>query len=124
GWKQMLDLYACTECGRCQAVCPAFAAGQPLSPKLLIMDLRDHLLEQEGIGSHRKGVGGNVLLGGAIHDDTLWACTTCRACMQVCPLHIEHVPKIVDMRRQLVEQGRLEPRLQDTLASLAQYGNS
>ncbi len=124
GWKQMLDLYACTECGRCQAVCPAFAAGQPLSPKLLIMDLRDHLLEQEGIGSHRKGVGGEALLGDAIHDDTLWACTTCRACMQACPLHIEHVPKIVDMRRQLVEQGRLEPRLQDTLASLAQYGNS
>lgn len=124
GWKQMLDLYACTECGRCQAVCPAYAAGQPLSPKLLIMDLRDHLLEQEGIGSHRQGVGGEVLLGDAIHDDTLWACTTCRACMQVCPLHIEHVPKIVDMRRQLVEQGRLEPRLQDTLASLAQYGNS
>ena len=124
GWKQMLDLYACTECGRCQAVCPAFAAGQPLSPKLLIMDLRDHLLEQEGIGSHRKGVGGVQLLGDAVRDDTLWACTTCRACMQVCPLHIEHVPKIVDMRRQLVEQGRMEPRLQDTLASLAQYGNS
>src|SRR5579872_7143270 len=124
GWKQMLDLYACTECGRCQAVCPAHAAGQPLSPKLLIMDLRDHLLEVEGVGGHRQLNGGGQLLGGAIHDDTLWACTTCRACMQVCPLHIEHVPKIVDMRRQLVEQGRMEPRLQDSLASLAQYGNS
>ena len=124
GWKQMLDLYACTECGRCQAVCPAHAAGQPLSPKLLIMDLRDHLLEREGVGGHRHLDGGGELLGGAIRDDTLWACTTCRACMQVCPLHIEHVPKIVDMRRQLVEQGRMEPRLQDTLASLAQYGNS
>lgn len=124
GWKQMLDLYACTECGRCQAVCPAHAAGQPLSPKLLIMDLRDHLLEVEGVGGHRHLNGGGQLLGGAIHDDTLWACTTCRACMQACPLHIEHVPKIVDMRRQLVEQGRMEPRLQDSLASLAQYGNS
>jgi Fe-S oxidoreductase len=124
GWKQLLDLYACTECGRCQAVCPAHAAGQPLSPKLLIMDLRDHLLEAEGIGGHRHLDGAGQLLGGAVHDDTLWACTTCRACMQACPLHIEHVPKIVDMRRQLVEQGRMEPRLQDTLASLAQHGNS
>src|SRR5579864_972958 len=127
GWKQKLDLYACTECGRCQAVCPAYAAGQPLSPKLLIMDLRDALLDEEGIGGHVKHGNGNShreLLGGSIQDATLWACTTCRACMQVCPLHIEHVPKIVDMRRQLVEQGRIEPRLQDTLASLAQYGNS
>jgi Fe-S oxidoreductase len=125
GWKQKLDLYACTECGRCQDVCPAYAAGQPLSPKLLIMDLRDALLDAEGIGGHRKlGVGPRPLLGGSIQDETLWACTTCRACMEVCPLHIEHVPKIVDMRRQLVEQGRMEPKLQDTLASLAQYGNS
>lgn len=127
GWKQKLDLYACTECGRCQAVCPAHAAGQPLSPKLLIMDLRDALLDEEGIGGHRKLANGNghrELLGGSIQDATLWACTTCRACMQVCPLHIEHVPKIVDMRRQLVEQGRMEPKLQDTLASLAQHGNS
>lgn len=129
GWKQKLDLYACTECGRCQAVCPAYAAGQPLSPKLLIMDLRDHLLDQEGIGGHRKreldgGDGHRELLGGSIKEETLWACTTCRACMEACPLHIEHVPKIVDMRRQLVEQGRMEPRLQETLASLARHGNS
>ena len=126
GWKQMLDLYACTECGRCQAVRPAFAAGQPLSPKLLIMDLRDQLLDAEGIGGHRQAAdgGSRELLGGRILDQTLWSCTTCRACMQVCPLHIEHVPKIVDMRRQLVEQGRMEPRLQDTLASLTQHGNS
>jgi len=125
GWKQKLDLYACTECGRCQDVCPAHAAGQPLSPKLLIMDLRDALLDEEGIGGHRKlGNGHRPLLGRSIQDETLWACTTCRACMEVCPLHIEHVPKIVDMRRQLVEQGRMEPKLQDALASLAQHGNS
>jgi Fe-S oxidoreductase len=106
-------------------VCPAHAAGQPLSPKLLIMDLRDHLLDEEGIGGHRKTTNGHQpLLGGSIQDATLWACTTCRACMEVCPLHIEHVPKIVDMRRQLVELGRMEPKLQDTLASLARYGNS
>jgi Fe-S oxidoreductase len=124
GWKQMLDLFACTECGRCQDVCPAFAAGQPLSPKLLIMDLRNHLREQEGIGPRPTAAGGSQMLGDAISDDTLWACTTCRACMEVCPLHIEHIPKIVDMRRQLVEQGRMEHQLQDSLASLARYGNS
>ena len=89
------------------------------------MDLRDALLDEEGIGGHRKlGNGHRPLLGGSIQDETLWACTTCRACMEVCPLHIEHVPKIVDMRRQLVEQGRMEPKLQDALASLAQHGNS
>src|SRR6202162_40490 len=127
GWKQKLDLYACTECGRCQAVCPAHAAGQPLSPKLLIMDLRDALLDEGGVGGRGKngnGDGHRELLGGSIKDETLWACTTCRACMQVCPLHIEHVPKIVDMRRQLVELGRMEPKLEDTPASPAPSGNS
>ena len=117
-WKQMLDLYSCTECGRCQDVCPAFSAGQPLSPKVLIMDVRNHLRKRG------RSTDGAHLLGDVVRDDTLWACTTCSACMEVCPLHIEHVPLIVDMRRQLVEQGRMEPQLQDALASLARYGNS
>ena len=117
-WKQMLDLYSCTECGRCQDVCPAFSAGQPLSPKVLIMDVRNHLRKRG------RAADGAHLLGDVVRDDTLWACTTCSACMEVCPLHIEHVPLIVDMRRQLVEQGRMEPQLQDALASLARYGNS
>ena len=104
-WKNMLDLYSCTECGRCQAACPAYAAGLPLSPKLLITDLRDHLIDQT------NGAAPEPLLGGAIAEETLWACTTCRACMEVCPVHIEHIPKIVDMRRQLVEQARVQPML-------------
>jgi Fe-S oxidoreductase len=124
-WKQMLDLYACTECGRCQDACPAFAAGQPLSPKVLIMDVRNHLRDR-GRSATRKAAGGAVpqLLGDVVRDETLWACTTCTACMEVCPLHIEHVPLIVDMRRRLVEEGRMEPPLQDALASLARHGNS
>ncbi len=124
-WKQMLDLYACTECGRCQDACPAFAAGQPLSPKVLIMDVRNHL-RSRGRAAARSSAGGapRHLLGDVVRDETLWACTTCIACMEVCPLHIEHVPLIVDMRRRLVEQGRMEPMLQDALASLARYGNS
>jgi Fe-S oxidoreductase len=114
-WKQRLDLFSCTECGRCQAACPAYAAGQPLSPKLLIMDLRDHLMSDDP---------GGPLAGNVIAEDTLWACTTCRACMEVCPLHIEHVPKIVEMRRQLVEEAKVGPTLQDALANLQRGGNS
>ena len=119
-WKHMLDLYSCTECGRCQSVCPAHAAGQPLSPKLLIMDLRDHLIEKAC--GHETGP--LVGIGGAISEETLWACTSCRACMEVCPLHIEHVPKIVDMRRQLVEQGSVPRTLQDAFANFQRSGNS
>jgi len=118
-WKHKLDLLSCTECGRCQAACPAYAAGQPLSPKKLIMDLRDHMVAVD------HGHGGVVdLVGGVISEQTLWACTTCRACMEVCPLHIEHVPKIVEMRRTMVEDGRVSPLLQDALGKLQQYGNS
>ncbi len=117
-WKNMLDLYSCTECGRCQAACPAYAAGLPLSPKLLITDLRDHLIDKT------TGATSEPLLGVAIAEETLWACTTCRACMEVCPVHIEHIPKIVDMRRQLVEQARVQPMLQEALSNLQRNGNS
>lgn len=117
-WKNMLDLMTCTECGRCQSVCPAHSSGLPLSPKTLIMDLRDHAM---------AAVEGPIkidLLGGVISEETLFSCTTCRACMDACPVHIEHVPKIVDMRRQLVEEGRMQPMLQDSLANLQRTGNS
>ena len=116
-WKDMLDLASCTECGRCQDACPAYAAGQKLSPKLLIMDLRDHAMAEPDTVA-------GPLVGGTILEETLWACTTCRACMQVCPLHIEHVPKIIEMRRQLVEEARVGPTLQDALAKLQRTGNS
>jgi Fe-S oxidoreductase len=111
-WKQMLDLYSCTECGRCQDVCPAHAAGMPLSPKRLIMDLRDALGDPESDAVD------------VVAPETLWACTTCRACMEACPLHIEHVPKIVELRRDMVERGAIEPMLQDALSNIQQYGNS
>jgi Fe-S oxidoreductase len=99
-------------------VCPAYAAGQPLSPKRLVMDLRDHLID------HANGVEAGPLIGGAISEEALWACTTCRACMEVCPIHIEHVPKIVDMRRNLVEQGNVPRTLQDAFANIQRAGNS
>ncbi|MDX3926326.1 MAG: (Fe-S)-binding protein [Shinella sp.] len=114
-WKQQLDLLTCTECGRCQAVCPAYAAGLPLSPKMLITDMRDALAAAPTAGP---------LVGGVVSEETLWACTTCRACMEECPVEIEHLPKIIDMRRHLVDEGLLSSGLQDALSNISRVGNS
>jgi Fe-S oxidoreductase len=106
--KQMLDLFSCTECGRCQEVCPAWNTGKPLSPKLLIMDLRDHVAaEAPAIVAAKGGDGTGVvelqpLVPNAVTDEVVWDCLTCGACMQACPVDIEHVDTIVDMRRNLV----------------------
>jgi Fe-S oxidoreductase len=102
--KSLLDLYACTECGRCQGACPAWNTGKPLSPKLLIMNLRDHLLEEGPriLAGSEDGHEPAPLVPDVVDDDVLWACTTCGACMEECPVDIEHVDTIVDMRRNLV----------------------
>lgn len=121
-WKDLLDTMSCTECGRCQSVCPAYAGGKPLSPKTLIMDLRDGYLTDQGLLNSPDHA--MPIVGGTIHPDTLWSCTTCRACMEVCPVHIEHVPKIVKLRRSMIEEGTVEPLLQGTLASFQSHGNS
>ncbi|HXY45663.1 MAG TPA: (Fe-S)-binding protein [Acidimicrobiales bacterium] len=106
-WKQMLDFVTCTECGRCQSQCPAWYTGKPLSPKLVIMDLRDELLQQSG--RVLAGAAGKTAATGAteqptlvprvIDPDVLWSCTTCGACVEQCPVDIEHVDAIIDMRR-------------------------
>ena len=103
------------ECGRCQTACPAFAAGLPLNPKTLIMDLRDGILA----GEDKQPV-----IDQWVDESALWACTTCRACMEVCPIGIEHVPKIIDLRRTLVEEGRISKDLQTALANFGRAGNS
>ncbi len=113
-WKQLLDFESCTRCGRCQDVCPAYASAQILSPRNMMVKLDAHMWDKND---------------GSLHDnvitaDELWACTTCRACMQVCPAFIEHVPTFVDMRRHLVDQGKMDQMLQDALANLGRYGNS
>jgi Fe-S oxidoreductase/nitrate reductase gamma subunit len=113
-WKQLLDFESCTRCGRCQDVCPAYASAQILSPRNLMLKLEAHLWEKDK----------HTLHGDVITANELWACTTCRACMQVCPAFIEHVPAIVDMRRYLVDQGNMDKMLQDALANLGRYGNS
>lgn len=121
-WKDLLDLDACTSCGRCQDACPAYAAGKPLSPKNLILDLRDYMRrhgEQVITGTAVDDLPPLVGAGGAIHEDTLWACTTCRACMEECPVAIAHVPKIVDMRRSLVmEKAEFPELLQEAARSM------
>ncbi|MCP4139730.1 MAG: (Fe-S)-binding protein [Chloroflexi bacterium] len=114
-WKQLLDGDACTECGRCQDACPAFNAGTPLSPKQFILSLRDSLHHN---GSKPK------LAGEAIPEDVLWACTTCGACVYECPVLIEHIDTIVDLRRYLVIEGMVDAELQTALTNLGRYGNS
>ena len=91
-WKQMLDTMSCTECGRCQEVCPAWNTGKPLSPKLVIMYERDHLLAQKQ----------TPIVPDAVIDDMVWDCVTCGACVRECPVNIEHIDHIVDLRRNLV----------------------
>lgn len=113
-WRQMLDFYTCTECGRCQDVCPAYNSGLPLSPKLLMMNLREHLTMPKT----------QTLIPDVISEQVLWSCTTCYACDQECPLFIQRVKAIVDMRRYLVSEGRMDETLQDALAKLGRYGNS
>ena len=110
-WKQRLDLISCTECGRCQDQCPAWATDKPLSPKLVIMDLRDQLFAAgpscwprprphgEAAAPTEGGVAAKPLVPDVIEEDVLWSCTTCGACVEQCPVDIEHVDTILDMRR-------------------------
>src|SRR4029453_3759204 len=107
--KQLLDLVTCTECGRCQDQCPAWNTGKPLSPKLVITDLRDHLFEKapfllgeadpEHPDGHDPAVLGKDLVTDVVGSDVLWSCTTCGACVEQCPVDIEHVDTILELRR-------------------------
>ena len=104
-WKQMVDTMSCTECGRCQDVCPAYATGKELSPKLLIMGLRDQLFAEGPkllAAQTAAGFEPTPLVPNAVSDDVVWDCVTCGACVQECPVAIEHVDHIVDLRRHLV----------------------
>ena len=113
-WKQVLDMYSCTECGRCSSVCPATATGKPLAPRQLMLNLRDYLYANpqavtdpnfEGIVATGEETG----LAEVISDEVLWSCNTCRACEEACPVNIEYVDKIVDMRRHLVQEAARFP---------------
>ena len=135
-WKELLDFDSCTKCGRCHAVCPARAAGAPLSPRDLILDLRqwvdtqssgvtllDREQRPEATGPLSPN-GDTKIAGSVISTRTLWSCTTCMACVEACPVGIEHVSTIVQLRRGLVDSGEMDPTLQKALQNLAQQGNS
>jgi Fe-S oxidoreductase len=108
-WKQLLDFATCTECGRCQSVCPAWNTDKPLSPKLLVMNLRDNMFSSsqrllagkpsDGVDVSAAGDEPQSLVPSVIDPDVLWSCTTCGSCVEQCPVDIEHIDAIVDMRR-------------------------
>ncbi len=143
-WKDLLDGYACTECGRCNTVCPATNTGKPLFPKEIILGIKESLFvrSDEILGENnlysRLGIAGvradknereqeahhQQLVGGIISTDALWACTTCRACMEICPVAIEHVPKIVAMRRHLVmEESAFPPEVTSLFNNMERNAN-
>jgi Fe-S oxidoreductase len=137
-WKGLLDFTTCTECGRCQSQCPAWNTEKPLSPKLLIMNLRDHalaaapaLLAGEGADvpeaarteSERPLIGDESMYG-VIDPDVLWSCTSCGACVNQCPVDIEHVDHIIDMRRyQVLVENNFPSELNQLFKGLEAKGN-
>lgn len=153
-WKQMLDTFTCTECGRCQDACPAYATGKVLSPKLVIMGLRDQVFADGGAivaaraagaraaggpaaGGPAGGGGGGggaapelaALVPGAVPEESVWDCVTCGACVQACPVSIEHVDHIVDLRRHLVMvessfPAEAEPMLRDVERASNPWGRA
>lgn len=129
-WKQILDFDACTDCGRCQDRCPAYLTGKPLSPRKVVQDLKAHWLERSPALTHAKVAepatdrgGVKALIGEVILEDELWSCTTCRACQEICPVWVEHIDKIVDLRRNLVlEQAKIPESAEDALRSIMERG--
>jgi Fe-S oxidoreductase/nitrate reductase gamma subunit len=124
-WKQLLDLDACTRCGRCQDSCPAHLSGKALSPKKVIQDLKDHLNQVYPYPFVKKPVETRRdMISEAITEEVIWDCTTCRACQQACPVYIEHIDKIVDMRRNLaLERAQFPESAQQALTSLGTRGH-
>ena len=125
-WKKLLDLHTCTECGRCDVACPALASGKPLSPKQLTIDLRDHLNNETPylLDDVSKQSDRPILLGEIINDETLWSCTTCGACEEECPVMIEYVNKVVDLRRGLVlKENRYPDEFVNAFKSLETQSN-
>ncbi len=125
-WKQLLNLDACTKCGRCHEACPARAVGAPLSPRDVILSLREFANASLQYGTLPDVVALDVhgKAPGQVAMETLWSCRTCMACVEICPVAVEHVPIIVQMRRKLVEAGEMEPLLTKTLQTIHKTGNS
>ena len=120
-WKHMLDFYSCADCGRCSDNCPANAVGRPLSPRFITIKARDYSFQHYPMfGNAGNGV---PLIGGIYSEDEVWSCTTCGACEEECPLLIEYIDKIVDLRRGLVDDGNVPKSIQKALKALESRGN-
>jgi Fe-S oxidoreductase len=125
-WKQLLNLDACTKCGRCHEACPARAVGAPLSPRDVILSLREfaNATLESGVLPAAAELDVHGKAPGQVAMETLWSCRTCMACVEICPVAVEHVPIIVEMRRKLVEDGAMDPLLTKTLQTIHKTGNS
>jgi Fe-S oxidoreductase len=124
-WKQMMDAFSCTECGRCQDACPAFATGKVLSPKLVIMGVRDHLFaEGPGLSRGDDDAPSTPVVSRDSLEEMAWDCVTCGACVQACPVNIEHIDHIVDLRRHLVMvESRFPSEAEPMLRDVERQGN-
>ena len=131
-WKDILDVYTCTECGRCQDACPAYATEKPLSPKKVNEEMRDHLFDKtpwilQMLAQGQENVAvydGPNLVGEVIKEETIWSCTTCKACEEACPLFIDFIDRFVEMRRHLVqEESRFPAELNNIFRNLENSGN-
>lgn len=124
-WKNLMDAYTCTECGRCTSACPANITGKKLSPRKIIMDTRDRL---EEVGKNRRKHGNDFtdnksLLGDYISEEEIWACTSCNACVQECPVNIDPLSIIIDLRRYLVmEESKIPSELTGMLTNIENNG--
>jgi Fe-S oxidoreductase len=125
-WKNVLDLYACTECGRCEEQCPADMTGKPLSPKRVIHDAKIDLFEQAGaiLAKDNESVEPLIRENSPISDDVLWSCTTCRACEDICPVNIQHLDILLEARKyQVLMESNFPPELQETFNNLENQSN-
>jgi Fe-S oxidoreductase len=125
-WKNVLNLYACTECGRCEEQCPAANTDKPLSPKKVIHDLKVDLLDQSQaiMGGNHDEVKPIVRDDSPVTSDVLWSCTTCRACEDICPVNIEHLDFIIEARKhQVLMEASFPPEVQETFTNLENQAN-
>ena len=120
-WKHMLDFYSCADCGRCSDNCPANSVGRPLSPRFLTIKARNYAFQHYPVFGRANN--GSPLVAGVYSPDEIWSCTTCGACEQECPLLVEYIDKIVDLRRGLVDEGNVPQSLQKPLKALESRGN-
>ena len=120
-WKHILDFYSCADCGRCSDKCPANAAGRPLSPRFLSIKARDYAFQHFPVFG--KSNNSHALIGGIYSEDEIWSCTTCGQCEEECPLLIEYIDKIVDLRRGMIDAGNVPQTLQKPLKALESRGN-